>query len=127
MKETKAQQVRWGPVDGEKAGIRIVDGDFIQWEKLVEELKVKLLPQVEALNDYKNYTLITMDFKGKKDWLVRVMNKDNKEIGGMWFGPNPEIQGAPYDGLIRIGKSFKPAIIWNTFQRYSDGSYRRIK
>lgn len=127
MKEAKAQQVRWGPVDGEKAGIKIIGGEFIPWNKLVEELKVKIIPQVEKLNDRDTYNLITADLQNKKDWIVRIMNKENMEIGGMWFGPNPEIQGAPYDGLIRIGKSFNPPIIWNTFQRYSDGSYHRIK
>lgn len=125
MLETKPQQVRWGPVDGKEAGV-IVEGKFISWHKLEKEIMIKLLPQVEALNKYQTYKVIVKEHEGKKDWLVRITNSNGKEIGRIWFGPNPELPGTPYDGLVRVGKSFKPAVIWNTFQRYSDNSYRRI-
>lgn len=127
MEETKAQQVRWNPVDGGEPGIRIIDSEVIAWPELIQELKTKMLPQVEQLNSHKQYSLVLKDLEEKKNWLVRIIAKDKTEIGGIWFGPNPEKAGAPYDGLIRVGKSFKPPIIWNTFQRYSDNSYRRLE
>ena len=125
MKEAEAQQVRWGPVDGKEAGISIVNGEFISWDKLSKEIETKILPQVEALNEYQSYYVTVEDFKGKKNWRV-IINSNKEQIGGIWFGPDPEISGHPWDGLIRVGKSFNPPIIWNTFQRYSDGTYRRL-
>lgn len=127
MNETKPQQVRWNPVDGEEVlGIRIVDGESIDWEELKDEIMNKILPQVEDLNDYQDYSVVVKDFKGKKNWVVRIIGEDGIEIGGIWFGPDPTKPGAPYDGLIRVGKSFNPPEIWNTFQRYSDNSYHRL-
>ncbi len=126
MEETKPQLVRWMPVDGEEAGIRIIDGGSIPWDELEREIMNKLLPQVEQLNNFSSYSIIVKDLNAKKNWVVRIVDKNGTEIGGIWFGPDPTKEGAPYDGLIRIGKSFNPPEIWNTFQRYSDDSYRRL-
>ena len=124
--EIKTQKVRWMPVDGGEAGIS-ADGVFIPWEKLEKEIIVKLLPQVQKLNQYKGkLKVIVKDLNEKKNWLIRIVDENNNEIGGIWFGPDPTKEGHPYDGLVRVGKSFIPPVIWNTFERHSDGSYRRV-
>jgi len=82
------------------------------------------LPQVEEMSS--PVVLRVEELRGKKDWIILMHDKEGREIGGVWVGPDPELPGKPFDGFVRIGKSFSPAIIWSTFQRYSNGSYIRL-
>lgn len=128
------QRVRWGPNDGHPAGIRVwTDEDetataFIPWTALVSNLERMLLPQVFAKPD--NYTLKTFSYQGKQDWLVRICDTGGNALYGVWFGGNPNNNWVP-DGLIHIGDpnaavDNKIPVAWQTWQRYSDGSYRLI-
>lgn len=123
-KTSRAQKIRWGPVDGLPAGFKIRGGSFIPWKRLAPEIEVKLLRQV--LEVPPESKVVLLDFAGKPDWLVRILGADGSVIGGIWAGPNPEIDGALWDGFIRVGKSFRPPVIWGVFQRWSDGTYRRL-
>lgn len=124
----KAQFVRWGPVDGLPKGAKIWNTDgtgtevFIAWDNLKEELEEKLLPQLFA--NPAGYSFILLDHHGKKDWLARVVDENNNEVSSVWLGPNPE-NGWAFDGLVRLGAG-DPAEVWQTYQRYSDGTYRRL-
>ena len=125
------QKTRWGPVDGKPAGICIdscVTGIFIPWSELKAELEERLLLQVRTVPI--RCTVSLGEFRGRKDWIVRVLNPGGEEIANVWFGPDP-YNGWAWDGLVRIGISEElgvPApVVWQIFQRYSDGSYRRIK
>src|SRR5467141_1936149 len=105
------------------AGGQSVGGDFIPWSQLLAEIRFKLLPQVEALNRHDgNFEIVLKDLHGKKDWFMRIIAAEGQELGGIWFGPNPEAPNAAWDGLVRVGKSFTPPVIWDRFQRHSDGS-----
>ncbi len=107
--------------------MRFVSG-LLGWPTLQAEILSRLLPQVSALNRLGGKYLVALeDFGGKKNWTIRVSRTTGEPVGWIWFGPNPAKEGAPWDGLVRIGESFKPPVIWNTFQRYSDGTYRRLE
>ena len=64
------------------------------------------------------------DYKGRRNWLVRIIDPEGKQIGYVWFGTNADNNWA-YDGLVRVGDD--RYVVWQVFQRYSDGSYRRIR
>jgi hypothetical protein len=125
------QLVRWGPVDSMPAGI-FVDNEneqvFIEWESLKPELERMLLPQIRRFPV--DSEVRTLDMDGRKDWLARVFGPTGELLGALWFGPDPD--GAwKYDGLVRVGEpsqhSTREVNVWQTFQRYSDGSYRLIE
>jgi serine/threonine protein kinase len=117
------QLVRWGPIDGLEPGICINSCDeFIPWAELEEEMEQKLLPQVS--NVPVGSTITLEDLQGKQDWIVQIIAPSGNEIGHIWFGSNVANDWA-FDGLVRVGTPSAPAVIWGTFQRYSDGSYRK--
>ena len=120
------QLVRWGPKDFLPAGITInrSDGKFIPWNELQEEIKKKLLVQVRIIPIGSN--TILGDLYGRTDWIVKIVSKENVELGHIWFGVDPD-ENWKEDGLVRLGKPGKRTEIWQVFQRYSDNSYRRIK
>ena len=72
--------------------------------------------------------IILKSFYEKKNWTVNVENKDKEYVCSVWLGSNPQVKWKP-DGLIRIGYNFNDTHweVWQTFQRYSDGSYKLIK
>jgi transcriptional regulator with XRE-family HTH domain len=121
--EPEAQKVRWGPVDGRPAGILIVSPfeAFIPWTELKREGELKLINQLGRLVP-PGCNVALKEFKGRKDWLVRILSPETKPIGDVWFGPDPE-KVWTFDGMVRVGS----ADVWQVFQRFSDGSYRRIK
>ncbi|MEW5767665.1 MAG: hypothetical protein AB1797_08590 [bacterium] len=120
----KAQQVGWGPAFYQrKAGICVNNcAEFIPWVELKEELQQQLLPQLSWAP--KGSTIGLKDQPGKQDWIVQVLDPNRNEIGHVWFGPDPSNNWA-FDGLVRVGNPIPPVIIRDTFQRYSDRSYKR--
>jgi transcriptional regulator with XRE-family HTH domain len=125
------QKTRWGPPDRKEAGISIIDdpdGLFIYWIDLKIEIEQKLLCQLGR--HIPDGCKVKVDaFHGRQNWLVRVVTPDtNKNIGYVWFGGDPEKNWA-FDGLVRVGDAPNDyeAEVWQVFQRYSDGSYRRIE
>ena len=123
----EAQLTRWGPVDGKPAGICInscTAGIFIPWPELKSEIEERLLPQaVRAVPA--GSTIVLGEFRGRKDWLVQIVNPDGKIVGCVWFGPDPGKKWA-WDGLVRLGDAPNDhtAVVWQVYQRYSDSSYR---
>jgi len=121
---TVPELVRWGPLDGRKAGI-CIDGckKFIPWPEFREEINQRLLPQVGKVRA--NSKAVLQDYAGRRDWIVRVISATDKEIVHIWFGGDPENNWS-HDGLIRIGTP-NPLEVFGTYQRYSDGSYRKLR
>jgi len=124
---TSAQKVRWGPIDRLPAGIRVWGDEksreqFVPWPDLERELREKLLPQLFA--DPTPFKLVVQDFYSKKDWVIKILMNDENMFCWLWFGANPA-NGWQWDGLIRIG--LEGPHVLQTYQRFSDGSYRRIQ
>lgn len=67
------------------------------------------------------------DLYDRKGWTVRVLSKEGQELGYVWFGSNPE-SALAYEGLVRVGTAIEggPTVVWQTFERFSDGTYRRV-
>ncbi len=126
LPNAKPQRTRWGPVDELPSGISIEarDGEFISWQRLEREIKGRILPQVDALND-KWSEIKLVDHHGKKDWVIEVLDHSGKVLANIWFGPNP-LDNWAYDGRVRVGPPDAPPRVWQVYQRYSDGSYRRL-
>lgn len=123
-----AQKVNWGPSDGYEAGIRVfgtddVESSFVPWADLKRELQLQLLPQLFA--NPKGYVFETKDYHGKKGWLVQICNTKGAPYCDVWFGKDPD-QGWRFDGMIRVGEASERPHVWQAYQRYSDGSYRRL-
>lgn len=124
------QLVRWGPVDQKEPGITVEDESgrmFIPWERLKIEVEVMLLPQLRPVPT--GSTAELRDLRERKDWLVRLISPEGKEIADLWLGVDADNKWA-WDGLVRIGASRREkaqTVVWQIFQRYSDGSYRRIE
>jgi hypothetical protein len=95
---------------------------FIEWPRLETELRTKLLPQL--LKDPSGFRVIVKSYHGKAHWLARLVDRHGVEHCALWFGVDPETNWN-FDGLIRAG-SWSPLATWQTYQRYSDGSYRRL-
>jgi transcriptional regulator with XRE-family HTH domain len=131
MPIAEPQKTRWGPADGKPAGISIINDPeelFIPWIDLEIEIEQKLLCQLGRHIRIGCKVRID-DFHGRQNWLLRVVTPDPpKNIGYVWFGPDPEKNWA-FDGLVRVGDAPNDyeAEVWQVFQRYSDGSYRRIE
>ena len=56
--------------------------------------------------------------------LVRIINLEGAHLGYVWFGTDPHNNWA-WDGLVRVGDD--TYVIWQVFDRYSDGTYCRIR
>ena len=130
MPIAEPQKTRWGPADGKPTGISIIDSPeelFVGWEKLEPEIEGKLLCQL-GRHIPVGCKLRVDEFHGRKCWLVRIVSPELKNVGYVWFGPDPE-KNWVFDGLVRVGDAPNDyeAEVWQVFQRYSDGSYRRIE
>jgi len=120
------QQVRWGPNDGLPTGISIIgpQPDFIAWRELRSEIESQLLSQL-GRHIPTGCSVAVRDYFGRENWTVRILRR-GRELGHIWFGGNPE-DNWNFDGLVRAGEAAGGGTskVWDTFQRYSDGTYRR--
>lgn len=122
----------WGPAKQRPPGVCLetCDGDFIPWNALKKEIEEAVLRQVVELPD--DSTVKVADCGNKKDWTINVVDRDEKFLGYLWFGPDPDREWA-WDGLVRVGLAAQEcpasrrsvATVWETFARYSDRTYRR--
>jgi len=123
-----AQKLGWGPPVGLPPGawIDARDGQFLPWNRLKIELEERVLIQL-GRHVPPDCTLVVRDHFGRKDWTVRILNSGGEEVGHIWIGGNPD-EGWDFDGLIRAGvpETDTFARVWQTFRRYSDGSYLRV-
>jgi transcriptional regulator with XRE-family HTH domain len=120
------QKTRWAPTDGKAPGIDVEgdsDSDFIPWDELKPEIEARLLNQL-GLHIPPECTVILDDFHGRPNWLVRIVDSECNRRGYVWFGTDADNNWA-FDGLVRAGDD--TYVVWAVFQRYSDGSYRRIR
>jgi len=120
------QETLWGPNNGEPAGICITSSaaaEFVPWKILKPEIQTRLFTQLGDHIPLK-CTAALGDYKGRPDWLTLIIDPDGKQVGEVWFGTDPDTNWA-YDGLVRVGND--TYVVWQVFQRYSDGSYHRIR
>lgn len=124
-KRVHIQSVRWGPNDDLPAGIRIFadghDDQFLPWDLLELELVTHLLPQCFA--DPSGWRFALGDYNGKVHWLLHIVNRSGERLCDVWLGEAPP--DWIFDGCIRVGTAEEEPHVWQTYQRYSDGSYRR--
>jgi hypothetical protein len=123
-----AQKVRWGPTDGHPAGIRASDesnntNSFVPWRDLENELRQQLMPQLFAQPSQFTFTLA--DYNGKSNWLVTLIDESGEKFCDVWFGINLD-NGWAFDGMIHLGDPDAEPRVWQSYQRYSDGTYRRL-
>ncbi len=124
----QAQQVRWGPVDGLEPGITIdaIDRHFIPWDRLRLEIETRLLNQL-GRSLPAGCSVALQEFHGRPNWLVRVIDSNGATLADLWFGPDPD-HGWRFDGRVRVGLALDEhhAEVWQVFERFTDGSYRRV-
>jgi hypothetical protein len=99
------------------------DENFISWTDLQAELQRQLLPQLFA--NPSGFKFETRDHHGKSQWLVQVFDDRGDWFCDVWFGNDPD-NGWSFDGLVRLGDPVAAPHAWQTYQRYSDGTYRRL-
>jgi len=123
------QQVRWVPVDGRDAGISLdsLEGQFIPWDQLRLEVQTRLLNQL-GRSLPAGCSVVLQDFHGRPNWLVRVVDPKGGVVADVWFGPDPDSRWR-FDGRVRVGLALDDhhAEVWQVFERFSDGSYRRLE
>jgi hypothetical protein len=130
MTAPEPQLVRWGPLDDEPPGIKIISANapFVPFEMaLKNEVERKLLPQLGRLIPA-GCTVVLADFHERENWRVFITSPEGQCLGRVWFGPDPQ-KAWFADGLVRVGDAPTDyiGIVWQIFQRYSDGSYRLIE
>jgi hypothetical protein len=124
-----AEFVTWlSESDGSAPGIDAWAEDrnhsyFVPWSRLRAELESGLLPKL--FRDPTGFHFETKDFHGKKHWIVEIVDANGQAFGYLWLGVNPE-KGWEFDGLVRVGGDKAP-FVWQTYRRYSDGTYRRLQ
>jgi hypothetical protein len=123
------QKIRWGPSNARPAGIRVfdedgVEGPFVPWLDLRDELISQLLPQLFDNNPL-GFTFRVEDFGGKKDWIVTIFDAAGNWYCDVWFGGNPD-RGFEVDWLLHVGHRNAIPRVWHTYRRYSDGTYQQL-
>jgi DNA-binding winged helix-turn-helix (wHTH) protein len=131
-------RVGWGVPHGRDAGIIILnDGAFIRWEALKPDIDRLLIPQLQTsqgLNLPEGTRAELASLPGKPPgWFVELRSPEPENImlGHIWFGKDPD-RGWIEDGNVRVGDAAGTTapgrfIVWQTYARYSDGTYRRIE
>lgn len=92
-------------------------------DKLETEITTRLLNQL-GLHIPPKCSVALDDFKRSETMLVRIINLEGAHLGYVWFGTDPHNNWA-WDGLVRVGDD--TYVIWQVFDRYSDGTYCRIR
>ena|SRR5947209_5823163 len=124
------QLVLWAPSDRDGSRLRVfttenVEERWIGSDELKAELNENLLPQMFAKNSGE-YSFAISDYHGKKDWLMFVVDDRGQQICDVWLGKDPE-KGWEWDGMVRVGDGDHEPYVWQVYQRYSDGTYRRLR
>ncbi len=123
------QKIYWGVNQGLPAGafIEKIDGEFIPWAELKEELDERALIQCPRIIPPGSLVVLN-SFHGKENWVVDIQNQNGDIIGSVWIGGNP-LDNWSQDGMVRIGKSISDTewVVYQTLARYTDGSYRLVE
>jgi len=128
--ETPVQQfVLWGPDYSKPPGIFInsIEGQYISWDNLKNEIEKQVIQGCPRLIPIDSKIQV-LSFYKKVNHIVRVFNNSADIVGDIWLGRDPE-NDFVHDGLIRIGKTLSDTewIVYQIYQRYSDGTYRLVK
>jgi hypothetical protein len=119
-----AQEVDWVPADPVRGTGVCIDrcAEFISWDIVQDEIKAKVLPQISHIPPGSSLQLL--DSRGRRNWVIQVNAPDGAAIAHLWIGNNPASSWS-YDGLVHVGSPKAPVNVWGSFQRYSNGVYRR--
>lgn len=130
---TVPQKVRWkSGRGGGTPGIETYSDHgegFIPWDELKYQFENKLIHYLGQHLPQGNYTVDTAPGQGTNHWHIFIFDQNKTPVGNLWIGAGPET-GMVWDGLIRAGNgkvSDGSAKTWQVFERWSDGSYRRVK
>lgn len=124
--QPEPQETLWGPNNNMPPGICIMSSatsEFIPWVELKPEIESMLLNQLGG-HIPPNCTAGLGDYKGRPNWLTLIIDSTGKQVGEVWYGTDAD-NNWRYDGLVRVGDD--TYVVWQVFQRYSDGSYLRIR
>jgi len=93
---------------------------------LKAEIRNRLLPQIRHIPV--DSLVILREFHGRLNWIISVSHPQLQAEVDLWFGTDGE-RDWTWDGLIRIGAVYREniVVVWQIFQRYSDGTYRRVR
>jgi hypothetical protein len=56
--------------------------------------------------------------------VIQVTDQTGTVVGNVWVGVNPTADWR-FDGLLRVGSAGNPPQVWASFERLSNGTYRR--
>lgn len=124
-----AEKVYWDPTGHRQPGIFIEDtGEFIPWPTLKEEVKNEIEPYADVRLDR---TAEVEDWDSRPNLVVVFVTPKRKAVASLWFGPDPHNNWV-FDGKVRVGQpvpqgSKKVPIVWETFQRLSNGTYEKVR
>lgn len=123
------QFIHWAVDDGKAPGT-VVDEpsvEFVPWSVLQREIHTKLLPQAARAIPLGSRAE-PAPFHGRGNFRIFLMNPKAEVIGRVWFGKDP-YRNWGYDGLVRLGNAPTDyeAIVWQVYQRYSEGTYRLLR
>jgi hypothetical protein len=124
-KPAEPQAVRWSPIDQRGAGMCLDAScaEFLLWGSVKDELERQVLPALSEIPAGSAAKLI--DDQGRRDWIIAVVTAEGGMVAHVWLGADPT-RNWVNDGRVRIGTPMAPVGIFGTFQRYSDGTYRRV-
>jgi hypothetical protein len=129
---SKEQKVAWAPDMGNPPGIQIREPQtaLVPWPALKKEVEDRLFGQVEQIPSRSLARVNSL--RGRPNKIVEIVDPNGQVIGNIWFGKNPRNNAFNWDGLIRVGvpkemRNDGIPIVWETFKRYSDGSYVKIR
>lgn len=122
--------VQWSPsIDGTSDTVMetsTTDGEEsvkVMKSALISELERQLMPQLFA-NPPSGWSFALRSHGRKQDWLLHVVDEHGERFCDVWLGKDPD-KGWSWDGLVRVGDSESTPHVWQVYQRYSDGTYRR--
>lgn len=119
----RTASLSWGPDHGRDAGA-CLDGcsSFIPWSELRDEIERSVLPMTPNLRTGAAARLASLG--GVKDKIIQVTDANGNVLGNIWIGVDPASNWR-FDGIVRVGANTNPPQVWASFDRLSNGTYRR--
>jgi hypothetical protein len=119
----RVQSLSWGPDYGKDAGACLNNcAAFLPWSELQRELEKMVFPMTPNLARGASAKLGS--FNGQDNKLVQVVDGAGNVVANVWVGVNPTADWK-FDGILRIGSTSRPPQVWASFERLSNGNYRR--
>lgn len=117
------QSLSWGPDHGRDVGA-CIDGcrTFLPWSELRQELEHVVFPLTRNLPPDASARLASLG--GEKDKVIQVTDRTGNVLANVWVGVNPAADWK-FDGVLRVGSATSPTRVWASFERLSNGTYRR--